>query len=271
MGDEAVGVIRPDGTRRVSRRRTTQKIRRRHQCCVPQARSSTSTQPVPVPRAIAETPGGLHLFRRNALERNRAAIAPKIKTIRTASRGLGWSKIWRGLLQWLIARALAALSGKREACRRSQRRAGQRCRSAARSAAINPMVKEKMVKPSSKPMAPDWSMTKRQMELFIGQVLPHEKAKLFPFCFRFTNSELRLIQHICSTSRWILHKCGARRSPTRDAARRSRLLAMAAWRRFVSCVRSAIPVLEIVNRPSPSVLSMLRRGALTVPLVGTEL
>ena len=56
------------------------------------------------------------------------------------------------------------------------------------SAAINPIVKEKMVKPSSKLMAPDWSVTKRQIELFIGQVLTDDKAKPSPF--RFTSSEL---------------------------------------------------------------------------------
>ena len=48
---------------------------------------------------------------------------------------------------------------------------------------------------------------------------PDEKAKLFPFYFRFTNSELRLIQCICS------HLAGfyinAARSPTRDEARRT--------------------------------------------------
>jgi hypothetical protein len=44
------------------------------------------------------------------------------------------------------------------------------------SAIINPIVKEKMVRPSSKPRAPDWSVTKRRTTLFIAQVLPDDKA-----------------------------------------------------------------------------------------------
>src|SRR4029077_18299771 len=40
------------------------------------------------------------------------------------------------------------------------------------NAAINPTVKEKMVRPSSKLIAPDWSVTKRQITLFIARVLP---------------------------------------------------------------------------------------------------
>jgi hypothetical protein len=38
------------------------------------------------------------------------------------------------------------------------------------------MVREKMVKPSSKLTAPDWSVTNRQIKLFIEQVLPDDKA-----------------------------------------------------------------------------------------------
>jgi hypothetical protein len=45
------------------------------------------------------------------------------------------------------------------------------------NAAINPIVKEKMVRPSSKLNAPDWSETKRRIKLFIAQVLPDDKAK----------------------------------------------------------------------------------------------
>jgi hypothetical protein len=45
------------------------------------------------------------------------------------------------------------------------------------NAAINPIVKEKMVRPSSKLSAPDWSVTKRQIKPFIAQVLPDDKAK----------------------------------------------------------------------------------------------
>jgi hypothetical protein len=35
-----------------------------------------------------------------------------------------------------------------------------------------------MVSPSSKLMAPDWSVTKWAVKLFIAQVLPDDKAKL---------------------------------------------------------------------------------------------
>jgi hypothetical protein len=58
------------------------------------------------------------------------------------------------------------------------------------SATIKPTVREKMVRPSSKPRAPDWSVTKRQIELFIAQVLPDDKAK--PQLNGFRHSELRL-------------------------------------------------------------------------------
>ena len=58
------------------------------------------------------------------------------------------------------------------------------------NAAINPIVKEKMVRPSSKPRAPDWSVTKRQMKLFIAQVLPDDKAK--PQLIGFSYPELSL-------------------------------------------------------------------------------
>jgi len=45
------------------------------------------------------------------------------------------------------------------------------------SAAMNPIVKEKMVKPSSNPRAPDWFVTKRQIKLLIA-ALPDDKPPL---------------------------------------------------------------------------------------------
>ena len=87
------------------------------------------------------------------------------------------------------------------------------------SAAINPMVKEKMVKPSSKPMAPDWSVTKRQIELFTGQVLPDDKPKPSPFALDYkfrTANDLTYSLKISPD----LHKCRAH-SASRDEARRT--------------------------------------------------
>src|SRR6516162_3004133 len=42
---------------------------------------------------------------------------------------------------------------------------------------MNPIVKEKMVKPSSNPRAPDWFVTKRQIKLLIA-ALPDDKPPL---------------------------------------------------------------------------------------------
>jgi hypothetical protein len=36
---------------------------------------------------------------------------------------------------------------------------------------INPIINEKTVRPSSKSTAPDWSVTKRAIKLFIAQIL----------------------------------------------------------------------------------------------------